>query len=130
MKRVRNLLPALLAIVCLMMVLPADAMPRSIHGGTATEQRDGLTDPTQEEQQEKAMFKDALGSMHIACPRPARVIPPSGSHPGKSQARFHTLLPACLRSHMLTARVSFNIFAKPWELSRHYYVIALRHILC
>ena len=76
MKKVRILLPALLATILLMMVLPADAMPRNLHSGMATEQHDGLTDPAQEEQQEKTIFKDALGSMHIACPRPAKVIPP------------------------------------------------------
>ena len=32
MKKVRILLPALLATILLMMVLPADAMPRNLHG--------------------------------------------------------------------------------------------------
>lgn len=130
MKKVRLLLPALLAVVCLMMAMPADAAPHRLYSRTATELCDRLTAPTQEEQQEKIMFKDGLGSMHISCPRPAKVIPSSGSHPGKPQTGRHMPLPAHLRPHVLTARVSFNIFAESWEYSRHYYVIALRHILC
>lgn len=130
MKKVRILLPALLATILLMMVLPADAMPRNLHGGMATEQRDGLTDPAQEKQQEKTIFKDALGSMHIACPRPAKVVPPSGSHPGKSQARHDMQLAPRFHSLLLAVWASHHIIVQPWQYSRHHFVIALRHILC
>ena len=134
--RARRIITTCFAAIMLMMALPADvlAVIDSTTGAQGGEQarRDRLTDISRKEDQRPvAVFEDTMSTMRTCLARPQRLLPSQGSAPGKTQARsiesrrYTTTL---CNSPIRSTRQESTPFQS--SVSRKYYVIALRHIIC
>ncbi len=93
---------------------------------------DALRDGSKKEQQRSvAMFDDASGQLRTATARPSRVLPPTSPAPGKHLARLQTsIISPHLTNLFNYCHCHRNASPLRMAVSRYYYVIALRHILC
>ena len=133
--KARRIITTCFAAIMLMMALPADvlAIIDSTTGAQGGEQarRDRLTDISRKEDQRPvAVFEDTMSTMRTCLARPQRLLPSQGSAPGNTQARS-------MESRRYTLFCNPQNFSQRQEstpfpsfVSRTYYVIALRHILC
>lgn len=93
---------------------------------------DALRDGSKKEQQRSvAMFDDASGQLRTATARPSRVLPPTSPAPGKHLARLQTsIISPHLNNLFNSCLCRRNASPLHMVVSRYYYVIALRHLLC
>ena len=133
--KARRIIMTCFSAIMLMMTLPVDVL--AVIGSTPDAQggeharRDRLTDISRKEDQRPvAVFEDTMSTMRTCLARPQRLLPSQGSAPGKTQARS-------LESRGYTLFCNPQNFSQRQEatpfpsfVSRTYYVIALRHILC
>ena len=133
--RARRIITTCFAAIMLMMAMPTDVLAvinsnTDAQGGKQA-RRDRLTDISQKEDQRSvAVFEDTMNTLRTCLTRTQRLLPSHGPAPGKTQAR-----PIESRKHDLlcnpqnfSQRQESTPF--PSFVSRIYYVIALRHILC
>ena len=119
-----------LAVVLLTMAMPTCASASMTHENV--ERRDTLCDGNKKEHQRNtATFDDAASSLRLCLTRPSRLLPTTGHAPGKQSVRLLSPLNPTLVNNPLKCH-SCRKEATPFPMaaSRHYYVIALRHILC
>lgn len=122
-------------VFCLAVVLISMAMPTcasvSLHQ-EASERHDTLRDGSKKEHHRTAAtFDDATSSLRLCLTRPSRLLPTTGSAPGKHSVRVNASLNATLLSNPLNYRLCRKEATPfPTTVSRDYYVIALRHIIC
>ena len=131
----RRILMTCFTAIILMMAMPTDVL--AITNNTAKAQRekqarrDSLTDFSQKEDQRPvAMFDDIMNAMRICLSRTQRLFPSHSPEPDNTQARS-------IESHIHDLLCNPQNFSQRQEatllpsfVSRAYYVIALRHILC
>ena len=133
--RARRIITTCFAAIMLMMAMPTDVLAvinstTDAQGGKQA-RRDHLTDISQKEDQRSvAVFEDTMNTLRTCLTRTQRLLPSHGPAPGKSQARSiesrkHDLL---CNPQNISQRQESTPF--PSFVSRIYYVIALRHILC
>lgn len=121
------------AAMMMMAALPLDVLASGNtdgKGGRPAE-RDRLTDiSNKEEQKPMAAFNGIENAMRICATQPQRLLPSQGSAPEKASARSlssrNTILLCNFQNYCL--RQESAPFRSP--VSREYYVIALRHIIC
>ncbi|MDD5895949.1 MAG: hypothetical protein PUC79_06640 [Prevotellaceae bacterium] len=133
--RARRIITTCFAAIMLMMAMPTDVLAvinstTDAQGGKQA-RRDRLTDISQKEgQRSVAVFEDTMNTLRTCLTRTQRLLPSHGPAPGKTQARSiesrkHDLL---CNPQNFSQRQESTPF--PSFVSRTYYVIALRHILC
>ena len=133
--RARRIITTCFAAIMLMMAMPTDVLAvinstTDAQGGKQA-RRDDLTDISQKEDQRSvAVFEDTMNTLRTCLTRTQRLLPSHGPAPGKTQARSieshkHDLL---CNPQNFSQRQESTPF--PSFVSRIYYVIALRHILC
>ncbi|MDD5826103.1 MAG: hypothetical protein PUD14_09500 [Prevotellaceae bacterium] len=133
--RARRIITTCFAAIMLMMAMPTDVLAvinstTDAQGGKQA-RRDRLTDISQKEDQRSvAVFEDTMNTLRTCLTRTQRLLPSHGPAPGKTQARSmesrkHDLL---YNPQNFSWRQETTPF--PSFVSRTYYVIALRHILC
>lgn len=133
--RARRIITTCFAAIMLMMAMPTDVLAvinstTDAQGGKQA-RRDRLTDISQKEDQRSvAVFEDTMNTLRTCLTRTQRLLPSHGPAPGKTQARSfesrkHDLL---CNPQNFSQRQESTPF--PSFVSRIYYVIALRHILC
>lgn len=133
--RARRIITTCFAAIMLMMAMPTDVLAvinstTDAQGGKQA-RRDRLTDISQKEDQRSvAVFEDTMNTLRTCLTRTQRLLPSHGPAPGKTQARSiesrkHDLL---YNPQNFSQRQESTPF--PSFVSRIYYVIALRHILC
>ena len=119
-----------LAVVLLTMEMPTCASASMTHENV--ERRDTLCDGNKKEHQRNtATFDDASSSLRLCLTRPSRLLPNTGPSPCKHSVR----IPASLSAKTLSTSLNCRLCRReatpfPATVSRDYYVIALRHILC
>lgn len=121
---------SLLATVIMMMVMPADALASSYTGQEHPYGRDRLSDAGRDRRDNgAAAFDDAVMPARTCLPRVVRSQPSFGPSPSTAMSRGHAYL-VCPET-AIPALVN-NLESAPFRsaVSRLYYVIALRHILC
>ena len=131
--KARRIIMTCFAAIIMMVALPVDVLAyRSVtndEGGTT--ERDRLTDISRKEEQKPvAMFSDTQSTARPCLTRPQRLLPSHGSTPGKAQTRYlssRNNIPFC-NYQIRSKRQESTPFRSP--VSRSYYVIALRHIIC
>lgn len=121
-----------LTFIIMMMAVPAHAVSTADIQDEGTECRDTLTDADKHDRQHgTAMIGDNTATSRICTSRPSRLITPHGPAPEKLHARAsHATAHHINNNHK---RHTTNCSAtSPCRMvaSRHYYVIALRRILC
>ena len=133
--KARRIITTCFAAIMLMMAIPTDVLAvinstTDAQGGKQA-RRDRLTDISQKEDQRSvAVFEDTMNTLRTCLTRTQRLLPSHGPAPGKTQARSmesrkHDLL---YNPQNFSWRQETTPF--PSFVSRIYYVIALRHILC
>ncbi|MGN0049954.1 MAG: hypothetical protein ACI37N_02040 [Prevotella sp.] len=133
--KARRIITTCFAAIMLMMAMPTDVLAvinstTDAQGGKQA-RRDRLTDISQKEDQRSvAVFEDTMNTLRTCLTRTQRLLPSHGPAPGKTQARSmesrkHDLL---YNPQNFSWRQETTPF--PSFVSRIYYVIALRHILC
>ena len=131
--KARRIIMTCFAAIILMVAMPVDVLAyRSVTNdeGGPTE-RDRLTDISRKEGQKPvAMFSDTQSTARACLARPQRLLPSHGSTPGKMLTRY-------LSSRNNILFCNYKIRSKRQDstpvrsfVSRNYYVIALRHIIC
>ena len=133
--RARRIITTCFAAIMLMMAMPTDVLAvinstTDAQGGKQA-RRDHLTDISQKEDQRSvAVFEDTMNTMRTCLMRNQRQLPSHGSAPGKTQARSMESRRYILfcNPQKFSQRQEATPF--PSFVSRTYYVIALRHILC
>lgn len=121
-----------LTFIIMMMAVPAHAISTADIQDEGTECRDTLTDADKHDRLHgTAMIGDNTATSRICTSRPLRIITPHGPAPEKHHAgTSHATAQHINNNHK---RHTTNRSAtSPCRLvaSRHYYVIALRRILC
>ncbi|MGN0281936.1 MAG: hypothetical protein ACI4B3_06525 [Prevotella sp.] len=121
-----------LAVVLLTMARPTCAFGYSLLNHDVAKRHDTLCDGDKKQHQRGvATFDDATSSLRLCLTRPSRLLPTTGPAPGKQSVRQPSSLIQTLVSNLLnchSCRKEASPF--PTAVSRNYYVIALRHILC
>lgn len=133
MRQTRHILPLLLAFFALLLTaFPGSRKGETVPAGsTAVEWESTLT--AEKHHVPEATLTDAAGLYRICSSRPQRVAPTHGAGSQRTSgsvsaaARRHnvSLLNPCYDSRCRRKTAPFCTSAP-----RHYYVIALRHILC
>ena len=119
-----------LVVVMLAMALPTCASVSLRH--EAAKRHDTLCDGSKKEHHRAvATFDDATSSLRLCLTRPSRLLPNTGPSPCKHSVR----IPASLSAKTLSTSLNCRLCRReatpfPATVSRDYYVIALRHILC
>ena len=134
--RARRIITTCFAAIMLMMAMPTNVLAvinstTDAQGGKQA-RRDRLTDISQKEDQRSvAVFEDTMNTMRICLTRPQRLLPSHGAAPGKTQVRSmesrRYTTPLC-NYQIRSTRQESTPFQS--SVSRNYYVIALRHIIC
>ena len=128
--RCRFYILSLLATVIMMTVMPADAFASSYTGQEHRDDRDRLYDAAHDRRDAgAATFDDAVMPVRTCILRVVRLQPSFGPSPSTALSRGHASL-VCPET-AIPALVN-NLESAPFRsaVSRLYYVIALRHILC
>ena len=121
---------SLLATVIMMTVMPADAFASSYTGQEHRDDHDRLYDAAHDRRDAGvATFDDAVMPVRTCIPRVVRLQPSFGPSPSTLLSRGHAPLVCSVAE--ISALVN-NLESTPFRstVSRFYYVIALRHILC
>ena len=133
--KARRIIMTCFAAIMLMMALPVDILATvgstTNAKGEGQARRDRLTDISRKEDQRPvAVFEDTMNTMRTCLMRNQRQLPSHGSAPGKTQARSMESRRYILfcNPQKFSQRQEATPF--PSFVSRTYYVIALRHILC
>ena len=131
----RRIIMTCFAAIILMMALPVDVLATvgstTNAKGEGQARRDRLTDISRKEgHRPVAVFEDTMNTLRTCLTRTQRLLPSHGPAPGKTQARSiesrkHDLL---CNPQNFSQRQESRPF--PSFVSRTYYVIALRHIIC
>ena len=132
----RRIIMTCFAAIILMMALPVDVLATvgstTNAKGEGQARRDRLTDISRKEDHRPvAVFEDTMNTMRICLTRPQRLLPSHGAAPGKTQVRSmesrRYTTPLC-NYQIRSSRQESTPFQS--SVSRNYYVIALRHIIC
>ena len=131
--KARRIIMTCFAAIIMMVAMPVDALAyrSAINDEGGPTERDRLTDISRKEGQKPvAMFSDTQSAARACLARPQRLLPSHGSTPGKMLTRYlssRNNIPVC--NHLIrSTRQESTSFRSP--VSRSYYVIALRHIIC
>lgn len=133
--KARRIITTCFAAIMLMMAMPTDVLAvinstTDAQGGKQ-ERRDRLTDISQKEDQRSvAVFEDTMNTLRTCLTRTQRLLPSHGPAPGKTQARSMESLKHDLLCNPQNFSRRQETTPFPSFVSRTYYVIALRHILC
>lgn len=133
--KARRILTTCFVAIMLMMAMPIDVLavinsPTDAQGEKQA-RRDRLVDISQQESQRSvAVFEDTMNTMRTCQVRTQRLLPSHGPAPGKTQARSIGLRKHALFCNPQNFSQRQEITPFPLFVSRIYYVIALRHILC
>ena len=115
----------------LLILTPIRMMAETVGHSPVTDRKDCLAQVSDNDSHRKAAatFEDYASSMRLSLSRPQRVVPSSGTAGGKGTARLLATYPPN-PYHLPYFCQRQKRFSLPPVVSRDYYVIALRRLLC